>query len=189
MSDLRLTLRMKHKDIVSDLRSKPFTVSTLSYEICLSKPHTRRLAAAGVIPETISTKGGHYRFRRTPVLRRWITMMQPEIESRTQIMEAAYKKYASYRLKKNRPKALERTQTGHPVFSVISWFQCGINHFRSMMREIPINAWPIEMREALYKDLEVFVLLREWIGETIQDDFPKGKSHLYDQLKKARKSN
>lgn len=53
------------------MRRRALKVSEIAKIVGLSNPHVRRLAAAGKIPETIATNGGHFRFRDTPCLRQW----------------------------------------------------------------------------------------------------------------------
>jgi len=66
--------RLKENERIygSFMKRKALKVSELARMLGLSCSHVRRLAAAGGIPETIKTKGGHFRFRDTPCLRDWI---------------------------------------------------------------------------------------------------------------------
>lgn len=103
------------------------TVSKLATELCFSVAHTRRLAAAGVIPETLKTKGGHYRFRATPALKRWITRMQPERPYRQQVIEKAYDHYRDPRRK--RLRRWEEPSVGYS-FIPCKWAMEGIRWLR-----------------------------------------------------------
>jgi excisionase family DNA binding protein len=54
------------------VKRKSIKIAELAEMLNLPHQQVRRLAIAGKIPETIKSRGGHYRFRNTACFTRWV---------------------------------------------------------------------------------------------------------------------
>jgi hypothetical protein len=131
-------------------------LSELAGHLGMSARQLRRWVAAGCVPCLgTPTKGGHFRFRETPQLRKWITEHQPGRAGRMAVAQRAYEQGYKKRTapKRTRPNVASKVP---PVQNLAVSFTALRKPFSKIVGQTPMHRWTVY-------DLKTFISETEWI--------------------------